>query len=40
MRWLHQGVNPKAKGKEQRHKPYDLAKPIPRQRNFEARPRR
>ena len=40
MRWLHQGVNPDVKGKEQRHKPYDLAKPIPRQRNFEARPRR
>ena len=29
-RWLHQGVNPDAKGKEQRHKPYDLQKPIPR----------
>ena len=39
-RWLHQGVNPDVKGKEQRHKPYDLAKPIPRQRNFEARTRR
>ena len=38
MRWLYQGVNPDAKGKEQRHKPYDLAKPIQRQRPYEARP--
>ena len=40
QRWLRQGVNPDAKGKEQRHQPYDLAKPIPRQRPFEARTRR
>ena len=40
QRWLHQGVNPNAKGKEQRDKPYDLDVPIPRQRNFEARTRR
>ena len=36
-RWLHQGVNPDAKGKEQRHKPYDLQKPIPRAPQNEVR---
>ena len=36
-RWLHQGVNPDAKGKEQRHKPYDLQKPIPRASQNEVR---
>ena len=36
-RWLHQGVNPDAKGKEQRHKPYDLQKPIPRAPQSEVR---
>ena len=40
LHWLQQGVNPEARGKEQRHKPYDLARPMPRQRNFEARTRR
>ena len=39
-RWLYQGVDPDAKGMEQRHKPYDLAKPIPRQPPCEARCRR
>ena len=39
-RWFIQGVNPDAKGKEQRHKPYDLAKPIQTRRSFEAHPRR
>ena len=39
-RWLVQGVNPDAKHKEQRHKPYDLDKPVQTRRPFEARPRR
>ena len=38
-RWLYQGVATDAKGKEQRHKPYDLARPIERRPPFEARPR-
>ena len=38
-RWLHQGVDPSAKGKEQNHKPYDLAAPIQRQRPYEVTPR-
>ena len=37
-RWLYQGVT-NSKGKEQRFKPYDLAKPIARRPPFEARPR-
>ena len=38
-RWLYQGVATDAKGKEQRYKPYDLARPIERRPPFEARPR-
>ena len=38
-RWLYQGVAMDTKGKEQRYKPYDLAKPIARRPPFEARPR-
>ena len=38
-RWLYQGVAMDTKGKEQRYKPYDLAKPIERRPPFEARPR-
>ena len=38
-RWLHQGVDPNAKGKEQNHKPYDLAAPIQRTRPYEVTPR-
>ena len=37
-RWLYQGVA-NSKLKEQRYKPYDLAKPIARRPPFEARPR-
>ena len=37
-RWLSQGVA-NSKLKEQRYKPYDLAKPIARRPPFEARPR-
>ena len=40
QQWFVQGVNPDARHKEQRHKPYDLAKPIQTKRPFEARPRR
>ena len=38
-RWLNQGVDPSAKGKEQNHKPYDLAAPIKRSRPYEVTPR-
>ena len=37
-RWLYQGVA-NSKLKEQRYKPYDLAKPVARRPPFEARPR-
>ena len=39
-RWLHQGVNPDATDKEQRHKPYDLDRPLKRHHPYEATPRR
>ena len=37
-RWLYQGVS-NSKLKEQRYKPYDLARPMERRLPFEARPR-
>ena len=39
-RWLREGVNTKSKGKENRHRPYDLARPISTPRPFEATLRR